>query len=239
MVECPECGQKYERISQHWRWNKDHIPDLTDKQYQVIVGSLMGDGSISESNKNFTISMTSENYLHYINNLFPYLCSGVKMQESAEKNARKNRESGFDPEAKEENYSDMYRATFRKHPKISKLCVWYSSGEKVWPEDIELTPTVLKHWYIGDGHYNNKSTSGRIEISLSNEKNNLEKVFKYFSNKNLPTPSNYSRGKRTKGRDGENCYIYWTVKDSKKLFKYMGEPLPDFEYKWPEEHRQS
>ena len=29
------------------------------------------------------------------------------------------------------------------------------------------------------------------------------------------------------------CNARWTVDESKELFDYMGDPLPGFEYKWP------
>jgi len=70
---------------------------------------------------------------------------------------------------------------------------------------------------------------------MSNEIENTNKVSEYFSNIGLPKPSNYSISKRNSVT--KNCNAVWTVEDSQKLFDYMGEPLPDFEYKWPEEYR--
>ena len=106
----------------------------------------------------------------------------------------------------------------------------------MWPEDIELTPTVLKHWYVGDGHCDNSSSHNHIQISVSNEVKNTEKVFKYFSNVGLPQPSNHHISEQIKS-ENKKCDIVWGVEESYELWDYMGEPLPDFNYKWPEEYR--
>jgi len=100
----------------------------------------------------------------------------------------------------------------------------------VWPEKIELTPTVLKHWYCGDGNWNNGSCNNSIQISMANEKENTDKITQMFINVGLPAPSNYNIS-------GKRCAAQFTVEQSKELWEYMGEPLPDFEYKWPEQYR--
>jgi hypothetical protein len=236
MVECPECGDEYEMLGTHWRWNSSHRPELTQKQTEITTGLLMGDGYINENGKNcyMTTDMISPNYLEYLDEIFGILGCGVSLTKTAAESAKQSRDSGFTPNAKAENYSDVYKWRTRNHPKFNEFREWYSSGKKVWPEDIELTPTVLKHWYVGDGSYSNVSSRSRIRIAMNNEIKNTEKISQYFVDAELPEPSNYDI---QDAKYGKTCVAQWTEKDSQKLFEYMGEPLPDFEYKWPEEYR--
>jgi hypothetical protein len=232
-ILCEQCGNGYEQVGVHWAGPKDcSYPSLSENKKEILIGLLMGDGTIhkkSKKNQYIATMMISPNYLQYVDNELGWLSTGVSFHRSAKENAETNRKSGFSSNAKEKNYSDIYRHRTRTHPFITSLTDWYSSGKKVWPEDIELTPTVLKHWYCGDGHHDNKK-SNRIIISMSNEVENTEKVSNYFQNVGLPKPNNYNIGNGF-------CNACWTVEGSHKLWNYIGNPLPDFEYKWPEGYR--
>ena len=232
MVECPECGEEYQKLGLHWYYSPSHRPELTQKQLEITTGLLMGDGSISKQSKNcyLQLQMISPKYLEYLDNIFACLGTGVSLVETAYESAKNDRDGKFSPNIKEENYSDVYGWGTRSHPKFNEFCGWYSSGEKVWPENIELTPTVLKHWYVGDGHYDDSYGQNYIDIAMFNEVENTEKVSQYFIKSGLPKPSSYYKQKNS-------CKARWTVEDSYKLWDYMGEPLPDFEYKWPKEYR--
>jgi len=70
---------------------------------------------------------------------------------------------------------------------------------------------------------------------MANEIENTEKVGQMFENVGLPSPSNYNISERKDG--SETCNAQFTVDQSKELWEYMGEPLPDFEYKWPRRFR--
>jgi len=193
----------------------------------------MGDGCIHTGSKNpyLLVKMISPNYLEYVADKFGVLGSDVSLKHTEAESARRNRDSGFSPNAKAENYSDKYKWQSICHPELQEFADWYSSGEKVWPDDIELTPTVLKHWYCGDGYWNNSGTNNRIKIAMANEIDNTDKVDQMFRNIGLPVPSNYAISERNNG--SKKCDAEFTVEQSKELWEYMGEPLPDFEYKWP------
>lgn len=224
---CPECDGKYKKLGCHWRYNPDHRPSFTDYQRDVITGLLMGDGSLnrSSSNPHLGVQMITPNYLQYIDQIFGCIGTGVKFSMTAAESAERNRDSGLRPTANENDYSDVYRWQTRCHPELHEFN-WYKTGEKVWPEDIELTPTVLKHWYCGDGHWANNAQNSCVSIAMSNEMENKDKINKYFRKVGLPEPSNYI-----------GCKAEFTKEQSHKLWEYMGEPLPDFEYKWPERYR--
>lgn len=234
---CHQCGNEYQQIGNHWVGNSScSHKEFTDYQREIITGILMGDGSISIIGKNpqLRVKMISPNYLQYVADKFGILGNGVKTKMTAAESSEQARKSGFNPNAKKENYSDVYEWCSISHPELHEFEDWYSSGEKVWPKDIKLTPTVLKHWYCGDGHWDNSGSNNHIEIEMANEVNETEKVNQMFESVGLPTPSNYSIGKK---RDrSTDCSAQFTVDQSKELWQYMGDPLPGFEYKWPKEY---
>jgi hypothetical protein len=235
MVECPQCGDEYKKLGNHWHYYPSHRPELTQKQIEITTGLLMGNGWIDKNKEKSRLrcKMISPNYLEYLDNIFGVLSCGVSLKHTAAESAKNVRNSGFRPDANEENYSDVYGWGTRSHPKFNEFREWYASGEKVWPEDIELTPTVLKHWYVGDGHYENAGTGDCIAITMSKEKEKTEKVSQYFTNVGLPEPLDY---RKINNEYAGRCVARWSVEDSHTLWEYMGEPLPDFEYKWNDKY---
>jgi len=235
---CQQCGNEYQKVGIHWSMSSScSFPSFTNHQREIITGVLMGDGCISTANKHpyIKIEMISPNYLEHVADEFGVLGGGVSIKRTAKMSARRDKNSKFNLGAKEENYSDLYGWQSMSHPELREFANWYSSGEKIWPDDIELTPTVLKHWYCGDGSWNNGRTNNYISISMANEIDNTEKVGKMLRNVGLPTPSNYAVGERN---DGSKTFdAQFTVEQSELLWEYMGRPLPDFEYKWPREFR--
>jgi len=242
METCEQCGEEFQQIGGHWSKSSTcSYPPLTQRQYEICIGLLMGDGSIGAKhsvNQYIQVAMIKEKYLEYINEIFGKFGTSVFLRTTAEQEAQQNRESGFRPDAKQEDYSDIYYWSTRTHPTISELTSWYSSGEKIWPEDIDLTPTVLKHWFVGDGHFQNSNYKKHIEIVSSKEADNEEKVVSYFEDAGLPRPNTWNITERDNGRI--DCKAIWNVRESEELWEYMlsdghGIP-PGFEYKWPVEY---
>jgi len=228
--KCQQCGNKFKNIGSHWNQSSCNYPNFSDYQKEIIVGLLMGDAWLNTQcgrKPTLRCEMSSPNYLEYVNSIFKVLGNGVSLRDSAQQSAERKRSLG-DTSAKEENYSDIYYWSTISHPELGEFN-WYSSGEKIWPEDIELTSTTLKHLYCGDG---SRVNGNQIRISMLNEKDNTEKVTKIFKQSELPTPIRYDKHKT-------NCNAVFSVEQSEKLWEYMGEPLPDFEYKWPEQYRNT
>lgn len=234
--ECHECGERYNTLGQHWGASDCSKPEFSDKHHEMIIGMLMGDGSICYhyDNPTLQISVIKKEYLEYIDEELGNLSLGVRKQTVAEESAKMNRESGFSPNAKTENYSDIYRLVTTAHHELQQYADWYSTGEKVFPQSINLTPTTLKHWYCCDGTMDTWDGSRRIRISAGNEEQNKDKLKDYFNNVGLPQPTLTSIEGGTSQYDYTELQIGFTVEDSKEVFSYMGEPLPGFEYKFPD-----
>jgi hypothetical protein len=229
--ECPDCGDEFSRLGQHWAMGLCQPPELSDYQKEVLTGLLMGDGTVSQSAKGtvrIEANMVSDKYLMYLDDQFPVYGRGVRRVYTAEENAKRDRESGFNETATSDNYSDTYRWSTMMAPVFNEYADWYESGKKVWP-NTEFTSTILKHLYCCDGYRHDSSSHDNIIISMNNEVSNTEKVESMFSRAGLPVPSwqIYEKNGRT------DCSARFTKDESQQLWEYMGEPLPGFEYKWP------
>lgn len=224
---CNVCDKWFKKPGTHWSTSSCSYPNIPDKIHDIITGILMGDGWVDrdKNNPRVSISVIKENYVRYLDERFGNLSSGIYLDETGTKNAHRK---GDDPS----NYNDIYRMQTICHPELDRYSKWYSSGEKVWPETIDLTSSVLKHWYVCDGHYKDTSGDDYITISMSNERKNTEKIEEYFNRKGLPVPSWQFGTSYLNGNKIPRCIARWTVDESEKLFEYMGESVPGFEYKW-------
>jgi hypothetical protein len=225
MNTCPDCKCDFTRLGSHWAVSDDcKYPKLNITQEEIITGVLMGDGWIKRKNGRnpyFAVTMTNEEYLEYLDSKLGIHSIGVSPTRSAQRSAEISREHGLNIDADESNYSNLFTLRSRSNPNLSSFAQWYSGGGKTFPESIHLSPTVLKNWYVSDG---NMHRDGYIQIGIQNEKNNINKIKKYFNDVKLPTPKVNSYN--------NNTIIYWTVDDSKCLLDYMGSPIQGFEYKW-------
>lgn len=203
--KCATCKNYYSSIGKHYQHNRGHEPNITPKQRDIIIGSLMGDASIVSRHKTprYRISVTQKDYIDYLSNNLGGLVSNV-----AEESVREDRQQ-------------RYSLHTISHTGFSDFSDWYSTESKVFPDKINMSPTILKHWYVTDG---NKSPEYDYpSIRAYNEEGNSEKICSYFDD----TPLNTVFSSSTL-RFPSSKY---------EFFNYIGEPLPGFEYKWPNEFR--
>lgn len=240
MKICPTCNSEYERIGMHWHHNPDHRYSFTDEQLEIITGLVMGDGCIEKTSKNpsLYVEMTNKSYLDYLHTRFRVLSNGVCIKRTAKENALRSKSLGMNRNAKTKNYSDTYLFRTVNHPELKSFKDWYSSGSKRYPNNLKLTPLITKHWYCGDGYYDTHGGNRNISIGCTNESDNKENVEKLFEDIGLVV-SNWKESYSNTDRytEHENVSLYLDVKNTQKLFDYMGPPPEGFEYKWPEEYR--
>jgi len=232
---CAYCANYYKSLGHHWRHTPNCAPQLSDKQEQIVTGLLMGDGHLDVSSKNPYIKsdMVTFDYLDYLDSEFPVMGRGVELVNSAKESATRAKETGFHDGALEKNYSDVYGWRTYRNPNLHTFDNWYKPN-KCWPEDIRLTSTVLKHWYVCDGTLKDKDSIG---ICADNENQNADKLINYFTDADLPEPNTnvYSRPDDA-WSNSDRLLLSWGFSDSSQLFNYIGEPLPGFEYKWPDQN---
>jgi len=234
-MKCKQCGNNYKNISLHWNKSSCNYPEISEKQKEIITGVLMGDGYINKAgNPSICVTNTNRKYLEYLDSELTFLSSKISRKATAEESARHARKTGLSENASEENYSDLYVLNGRKHPELSNFEKWYESGEKKFPE-IKLTPKILKHWFCCDGTWHNTNNNNYIAIGLSNERAEKEKVGKMFDSTPVEI-ARWNEHKRKNGAGKVNCIIEFSVEDSKKVWKWMGNPPKGFEYKWPDKY---
>lgn len=190
---------------------------------EIITGCLMGDASISTSEGRspyFTIQMVNEEFIRWIRSQFGKFGTDVKVRE-------REIATGFQ-DGKYAYKGKIYTFRSRRLESLSQYRDWYSGEDdrKRFPvKEIELTPTVLKMWYVCDGGISTGdrwNTKHYARISCQNEEDRKDSINSMFDD--LPFEPNWNDGGRfTFGLEG-----------SKRFWNYVGDPLPGFEHKWPD-----
>jgi hypothetical protein len=163
----------------------------------------MGDGCIGNrgNNPRCKISMVTKPYILYLQRKLSPFSSDI-----------------YEPPIRDEKHQQQYNIRTIVHPELEKYSNWYSSGQKVYPKKLNITPSVLRHWYVTDGGIYGEHNYPQIRCWK--ERKNIEKVEEYFED--TPLNSSFSSG------------TLRFPSSKKEFFEYIGwEPLPGFEYKWP------
>ena len=113
---------------------------LNENALDVIVGELLGDGSLDASptvNACFAHSTTNWNYSDFVRQA---LCAcGIPLSEEFLP-ARNNGK----PQKRTRSASNITFGELRR--------TWYPQGTKIVPVDLFLNRTRCLHWYLGDGY---------------------------------------------------------------------------------------
>lgn len=221
-MKCPHCGTDFVRPGMHWYHGTCPYPDIEAWRREMIIGALLGDGSIPnrEANHIFHLPMINRRFLEWFDDAMGILTTGVSLKKTATELAENNRKTGFSPNANQENYHDMYTVRSRTHPIFNELREWYASGRKRFPNDLELTPIITKLWYVCDGYLDvGRWGRPRIEIKARNELDNSEYLVSLFEAVGIEPI--YKRHE-----------LRFTCGDTERLIRWMGSAPPGFEYKW-------
>lgn len=128
-------------ISQTLRVRKNIAYSLSDRQTEILIGSLLGDAYIHPLGKIcFEQSSIQQEYLHwkfaeFKNLAYPKIAQVTRL----------------DKRSQNQTFSCRFflRQIFRSWRNI-----WYLDGHKTLPTDLEkwFTPLTLAVWYMDDGH---------------------------------------------------------------------------------------
>ena len=221
-TECHQCGNIYKQVAQHWSIGSCNWPLYTGKQWDILVGSVMGDGCVNHygsgpTNPCVEIYNTNYDYLKYISKQFPVMMDGVVLKETAEQSSQYDRDSGWNPGADSDDYHDYYRIRTSCDERLKRLGNWYSSGKKVFPDNIELTPTIARHWYCQDGSRSHNIR--RVNIHSVNESERGKNIISIFESVGFEVYY-------------ESDVIQFSVDESERFLEWIS-PAPDgMEYKW-------
>ena len=223
---CPNCDREFVNMGQHWKSQNCEYPALSREQKDIIRGLVMSDASIQQSKtNNLTISLTEPAFLEWLAEKLDCICNTEKYP-NLKQTAKEAKESAIDYFGEnavnsESKYKPKYRLLTRSHPFLNEFDDWYVPEKRYPLDDLDLTSTVAKMWYIGDGTLEDSNTSRpRAEIACANEKDRLEEVADLIREQGFePCVRQYGK-------------IAITSSDTPAFLEWLGEAPPGFEYKW-------
>lgn len=179
----------------------------------MIEGNVMGDGCLSMNGENahFQVRNNSLEYLKYIKrNLPEYLVTDKAISES-----------------KSDSTYLLRTRTCKNFTKLRDK--WYKGDKKSVPDDFNLTPTKLLHWYIDDGSLNQDKDIPRIKVKWAG-KGGINKLAEQVAS--IAGSCNVHVVKR----DGDRPVkwrLYIPADSRQEFFKSIGpSPVADYQYKW-------
>jgi hypothetical protein len=180
----------------------------------VIIGTLLGDGCIIKpkngKNAHFVYLSSSKEHVEYVFNNFKNYCntSEISSNDYFDKRTQKVYRRFYFRTKVNIAFTELYNS-------------WYPNGVKVIPNTVEITPTVLRYWYIGDGHL---KKDGRIILSTNGFSIDevimlMDKIKKYSPIINLTTRK-------------QPIVIIPRIK-AEQFLKDIGNcPIEDYSHKW-------
>jgi len=186
MVQEAENGMTAKEMNEKYGWCMDSIfnhyrkighpetprdrlrlQDLTDEQKQLVIGSILGDGSIRPSGI-FVMSQghKQEDYLNWkVKQMSPFMFS-VKRSDRFDKRINK--------------VSIGYFSYSQTHPFFMEMRQkFYPQGKKIFPDFGHLSSLTLAIWYMDDGTWNyGNGFSYLCTQSFTEEENH--KIVDYF-----------------------------------------------------------
>jgi len=216
-TNCPECGRRFKSLGRHFAWRPEHQPTFSDRQHELITGLLLGDGWVSRErngNPRFVVDMINREFIEWLDTQFEEHTLGARLQKTAEDHAET---CGHNPQTT----NDVWRFKTRTHPKLEQYRDWYGEEGKRYPKSLELTPTILKMWYVSDGSFQlpEYNVTPTLSFGCKKEADNKQFISDLFS--------------------AIDVEITWSghlfrvaLDDAEKTWNYMGSPPPGFEYKW-------
>ena len=135
------------------------LPHLSPLQEDILVGSMLGDGSLSHSSLNSCFSKNQKydrkEYLDWHAEMLDGYSANVRPIYSKEKLTE-----GFDGKIQREKtdeYLSGYRYETFNHPNLTDLRnKWYKNNIKIIPADLGLNPQRIAIWYFDDGSNDSK-----------------------------------------------------------------------------------
>jgi len=153
-------GIKYTKKSGGCHLYRDNPLDpnlkLTKMQEDIMVGSLLGDGFLLKTDI-FRIKQkkSRREYVDYLHQEFKPFSTPVRIDKARKPTRLKDGTVSHKLEHWKGGYAWSASFSTRKHKIFEDLRTkWYPDGKKIVPDDLELNPTIITHWYLQDGHHN-------------------------------------------------------------------------------------
>lgn len=129
------------------------VGSLTQLQYSVIIGSILGDGYVriipgrTDALLEINHSIKAKDYVDWKYSVLKDICRSRPV-------ARKIDDKRV-----------AYRFCTRQRPELTELLKrFYRQGRKIIPHDLELNPVILATWFMDDG-----SKSRKFDVYLNTQ----------------------------------------------------------------------
>jgi len=162
------------------------------------------------------VKMSNKTFIEWLVKELGYICTGTVYVNDEENEIAEGRT----------NLKKKYQIRTHTLESLRKYKNWL---DDIWTEggqSLEITPLKLKLWYVSNGSINKQGSRCHAEIFENGmeSENQLESVFDSIG----------MEFTREKNIDHCNSHLRFTRSESQKLWDYMDDSLPGFEYKWPD-----
>lgn len=131
----------------------DLTPEKEKRLREIVDGLLLGDGSIGQKGELRLEQCNSRvGWLHQVQDQLTQVGSKSKLHPIP---PRVRVIEGREVRSKEATL--LYTPCYVRLKKERKR--WYPKGKRLVPRDLKLTPSVLAHWFSGDGTFDHSSGS--------------------------------------------------------------------------------
>jgi len=213
-TNCPECGESYKRIGNHWQHNPSHIHSFTDKQDAIIRGLILGDGHIDKNGKNayVIVASTQKRFLEWLSLWFPVISRDVSLSKTTDELIAQNTESEWVKTPEDDaDYNDLYRWETSRHRDFND---YSNSVDSV----NHLCALSLKVYYVSDGTLAKAGSHHRPQFRVTDDVR-AERIADLIRDVGFTvtvSPGN----------------IFIKQGETDRFFEYIGNPIPGFEDKW-------
>jgi len=135
-VKCPTCGEKYEKLGNHFAWNPQHRPELSERQRAIIEFLILRGVTIRGEGQNFRLEGygTSEAWIHEVTDALGWVANDPYLHQSAS-DVADSVERRYRNNVSVSDCSDVWGFTSVSHPSLD-----YEG-----PTDVEqLRPLTLR-----------------------------------------------------------------------------------------------
>jgi len=142
MTQCPTCGEDYERLGQHFAFNQDHRPALTEHQRSIVEYLILREAQVRDnaSRPSLVVFGTDKKRLTDIADGLGYLAHDVRLHEDSTAAARRLQEQhGSDRvQFEADSIEDVWTFTTVPHEAFGDYEGGASEVERLHPRTLSL-----------------------------------------------------------------------------------------------------
>lgn len=194
-------------VSESKRIYHQRSVNISDKLLEIIYGELLGDGHIRPTQHQafFQYNTSNKEYCMWLKKQFNN--DGIKTSKIYKINNGVGVSGNILVSFHFKTISTIEFKDIREK--------WYDNI-KIVPEDLNLTPTIVRHWWIGDGSLSSQkfATNGFLKRDVDLLVNKLNNI-------------------GIKSKRYKDNTIYVSRKSIKELISFIGKcPVKSYNYKW-------